>query len=617
MSVTAAQALSTTNSQATWDQLSSLSGQEFFQSWLELQCGMVAGTRAAALAVRSEVDGTFQPVALWPESFEDVDRISELIEQVIGQGHGLITRLHSAPAEKERSYGVAYPVNDPNGIYAVAALVVVVSHDEQLQNAMRLLQWGCAWVELSRLREQNSSQHSAQKRLSMGVEIIAKVLAEMDYSSASMLFVTELAMAFNCDRVSLGIVKHNAVRVEQLSNTTQFGKKMNVVRGIEDAMDESVDQRETLRYLPNSDESDGSVTIAHAALSQLSGGVAIMTVPLYAANESIGAVTFERYARNPFTQQDAEYAESIASLSIVALEEKRLNSRALPIKIYDSLRTQLIRLLGAGYLGRKLWVTLLVSVVILFSWAEGEYRLSADAVLDTSMQRVIAAPFDGYIWSATYRAGDVVEKEAVLVSLDDKDLNLERLKWLSQRAQLNNKHQEVIAQRNRAQINVINARLDQAKAQLRLVEADLERSQLRAPFDGLIVSGDLSQRLGGSVVQGEQLFEISPLNAYRVNLAVKESRIVDVQVGQMGTLYLSALPGSPFNFEVTKITPVAKAKDGATYFRVEAALKGERDGLRPGMEGIGKIYVDDRKLIAIWSRELMEWLRLRFWSWWG
>jgi len=616
MSVTAEQTLSISH-QTAWDRLSSLSGQDFFQNWIELQCSMIVGTHAGVLAVRSEADSTFQPVALWPESFEDIDAISELIEQVIAQGHGLITEFQVASTKADRNYGVAYPVNDSKGLYAVAALAVTVKHDEQLQNAMRLLQWGCAWVELSRLREQNFSQRSSQKRLSMGVEIIAKVLAETDYSSASMLFVTELAMAFKCDRVSLGIVRHNAVRVEQLSNTAQFGKKMNVVRAIEDAMDESVDQRETLRYLPDSDESDGSVTIAHAALSKLSGDVAIMTVPLYVDTECIGAVTFERYTRYPFTQQDAEYAESIASLTIVALEEKRLNNRVLPIKIYDSLRTQLARLLGAGYLGRKLLVILLVSIVSFFSWATDEYRLSADAVLDTSLQRVIAAPFDGYVRSAAYRAGDVVEKEAVLVSLDDKDLHLERLKWLSQRAQLNNQYQEVIAQHDRAQINVINARLDQAKAQLNLVEADLERSQLKAPFDGLIVSGDLSQRLGGSVVQGEQLFEISPLNAYRVNLAVKESRIVDVQVGQTGTLYLSALPANPFNFEVTKITPVAEAKDGATYFRVEAALKGERDGLRPGMEGVGKIYVDDRKLIVIWSRELMEWLRLQFWSWWG
>lgn len=605
------------NHHDAWEGLSGLQGVELLRSWLALQCARAAGTSAGVLAVRDDSEGRFRPVAMWPETFSDYDPVSELIEQVLAQERGLITEFPAASSEAGRCFGVAYPVSDADGIYAVAALVVKVGSDEQLQNVMRQLQWGCAWVELARLREENGAQRASQQRLSLGVEIIAKVLAEQNYATAAMLFVTELAMAFHCDRVSLGIVKRGAVRVEQLSNTTQFGKKMNIVRGIEDAMDESLDQRETLCYAPGVESVEGEVTLAHATLSDLSSDVAVMTVPLYVEERSIGAVTFERDGRNPFTKENAEFAESIASLVIVALEEKRLNNRALPLKITESLRIQLVRLLGAGFLARKLTVITIVAIIAFLSLAEDEYRLSTDATLDTSIQRVIAAPFDGYVGSANFRAGDVVERGEILVSLDDKDLNLERLKWLSQQAQLKKKYQEVIAQRDRAQINVIDARLDQAKVQLKLVEADLERSQMRAPFDGLIVSGDLSQRLGGSVTQGEQLFEISPLDAYRVNLWVRESRIVDVAVGQRGRLYLSALPQNPFEFEVTRVTPIAESRDGATYFRVEAALKGEMEGLRPGMEGVGKIYIDDRKLIQIWSRELMEWLRLQYWSWWG
>ena len=37
--------------------------------------------------------------------------------------------------------------------------------------------------------------------------------------------------------------------------------------------------------------------------------------------------------------------------------------------------------------------------------------------------------------------------------------------------------------------------------------------------------------------------------------------------------------------------------------------------LRPGMEGVGKIELGEARLIWIWSRDLIAWLRLQVWKW--
>ena len=36
----------------------------------------------------------------------------------------------------------------------------------------------------------------------------------------------------------------------------------------------------------------------------------------------------------------------------------------------------------------------------------------------------------------------------------------------------------------------------------------------------------------------------------------------------------------------------------------------------PGMEGVGKIQVDERKLFWIWTHKLVHWMRMWVWSWW-
>jgi hypothetical protein len=48
---------------------------------------------------------------------------------------------------------------------------------------------------------------------------------------------------------------------------------------------------------------------------------------------------------------------------------------------------------------------------------------------------------------------------------------------------------------------------------------------------------------------------------------------------------------------------------------VEARLDETPERLRPGLEGVGKIEVDRRLLVWIWTRQVIDWLRLQLWTW--
>jgi hypothetical protein len=37
--------------------------------------------------------------------------------------------------------------------------------------------------------------------------------------------------------------------------------------------------------------------------------------------------------------------------------------------------------------------------------------------------------------------------------------------------------------------------------------------------------------------------------------------------------------------------------------------------LQPGMEGVAKVDIDRRRLIWIWTHEIVDWLRLKLWAW--
>ena len=253
-------------------------------------------------------------------------------------------------------------------------------------------------------------------------------------------------------------------------------------------------------------------------------------------------------------------------------------------------------------------------LLIWLSQASATFSISNDSVLEAEICRTIVAPQEGYISAAHVRAGDLVREGDLLATLDDQELRLELRKWQSQRDQLFKEYRKAQAGSDRAEVAILKAKRAQAEAQLKLVEQQLTRAKLIAPFSGLVVKGDLNQALGSPVHRGEILYEVAPTSEYRVVLKVDDRDIGLVSLGQLGQLKLSGIPDRSVNITIDRLTPVSSTAGGRNYFRVEAVMDKHSDLMRPGMEGIAKIEIGREKLLWIWTRRLVDWLRLFAWS---
>ena len=261
------------------------------------------------------------------------------------------------------------------------------------------------------------------------------------------------------------------------------------------------------------------------------------------------------------------------------------------------------------------WLAPLLFVAVISLW-QTDHRISARTVVQGSTQQAAVAPFEGFLAAAFVRAGETVRKGQPLARLDDRDLQLERSRWRAEREQLQRRYQVAQAQADRAVMGVLAAQLNQAEAQLSLVDERLGRATVTAPYDGVVVSGDLSQQIGSPLETGRLLFEVAPLQGYRVMLEVDDRDIARLATGQVGELVLSGIPDRRQRITVRRITPVATQRDGMNLFEVEAAIEGGAPpGLRPGMEGVGKVVVGERSLLWIWTHQFIDWLRLALWRW--
>lgn len=591
---------------------------EYYRAWLSLQSSLLVNAVQSILVMGSIEDESFAPVAKWPEDSVEGERLADISERVLAEHCGMVVKLQLPDGVKSSlppRYGVAYPVMMDSAVLGVVSVELAASDEAQLKEAMEQLQWGVSWLEVLLRRSKAKEDGLVLDNLGSAVDILATLLSEDSFDSASMAFVTEMATRIGADRVSFGIMKRGRPFVRAISHSATFGERMNLNRAIAKAMEEAVVQRSEIIY-PVTDDKGLLVVRDHEALSKEYGVEAVFTIPIFGNGRYYGAITIERSVDKPFSSEERDFCRSVISLAGPALETKRVRDMPLIEHIHASCKNNIAKFLGPRHTGRKLLSVAFVVLVIFFAFARGDYRVSADAVMEGAVRRVIVAPFDGYVDESFVRAGDVVKEGMVLCTLDDRELRLERLNWASRLTQLKRRYQGALAAHDRAEAGVINAQIDQAAAKLNLVEMRLARTRVLAPFDGVIVSGDLSLMLGGAVSTGDVLFETTPLSGYRVILDVDERRISDLQEGQSGTLVLSALPGTRFYFVVERVTSIATAAEGSNFFRVEARLEGATDKLRPGMEGVGKIDIDRRSLFSILTRSLREWLSLWGWSLW-
>jgi RND family efflux transporter MFP subunit len=594
------------------------SPEDFCRAWLALQCHAIGEVNDGVVVLQKPGNEGFAPLAFWPEGQRDRSALVEITERGLREGRGVVQPRASGgggSALPDRpDYQIAYPIRLDGKLRGVVGLDIAWREAPQLQAAMRQLQWGSAWLEVL-LRRHADPVEAARQRMQLILQLTGIFLERPDFAAAAADLATETATRLGCDRVTLGLVQGGSMRIEAVSHSAHFDRRANLLAATAAAMNEALDQREAIAY-PQDRDGRPVVTLAHAELAQLSGADGVVSVPLMHKGRVIGALTLERGGGHRFDGPTLELLEGLASMLGPLIEMRLEQGKSLAAQAAARAHGFWSRLVGPRDAGLKLGAGALAAAVLFLAFATGEYRVSADARIEGKVQRTLTAPFQGYVRESTRRAGDTVRQGEVLARLDDRDLRLEQARLAAQREQLGRQYREAMAKRDRAQARIVSAQLEQSQAQLALVEEHLQRTEVVAPFDGVIVSGDLTQMLGAPFERGQALFEIAPLDAYRVVLQVDEHRVADVRAEQRGELVLSSMPGRRLAIHVDKITPVSVAKEGRNFFRVEARLEdGPDPQLRPGMEGVAKVVAGEQRLAWIWTREVVNWVRLKAWAW--
>jgi len=494
----------------------------------------------------------------------------------------------------------------------VIAAFVVVGDRAVVESRVRKLRLSMKMVAYVQSALEQQAQRGGLERLKQAMEVLVAINSQPKFVGAAMAFCNEVASQWQCERASLGFLEGKYVRLEAMSHTEDFSRKMKVVQDIESTMEECLDQ--DIEILSPASQEATYVSRAAAELARRHGPLSVLSLPLRHQGVPAAVLTLERNAERAFTPEEVETIRLTCELCTARLVNLHEHNRWIGARIASKGRQLAADLVGPKYTVAKVITVLVMAGLAFITFAKGQFRPEAPFTLEATQQQVIPAPFDGYIKSVEVEVGDRVEaNKSTLGTLDTAELRLQLAAAKAEKAGYLKQVAAAMRDNETAQAQIAQANADQADAQIDLLNYQIERAHLVSPISGIVVKGDLKKEIGAPVKTGDVLFEVCPIESLRAELMVPEDLILFIKPGQKGTLATASYPGRPIKFVVDRINPMAEAVKQRNVFRVRVRLLETHPWMRPGMEGVARVSVGKRRYIWIWTRKVTNWLRMKLW----
>jgi membrane fusion protein (multidrug efflux system) len=204
--------------------------------------------------------------------------------------------------------------------------------------------------------------------------------------------------------------------------------------------------------------------------------------------------------------------------------------------------------------------------------------------LDAEQTVLVKPEIEGVIQAIAFEQGQSVEQGDVLFRLDHREQtaklreaeanrSLARERW--------KRAQQLLTRdaSSKAQADVAKAEYEIAGARVELARLELDRTEIRAPFDGVV--GLRLVDLGARVEQDTELVRVDALDRVQVTFAISDIGLPFARTGMKVKAWVRPYPGEKFPGEVFFVSPTLDPRNRRIL--VKAWLDNSDRRLAPGL----------------------------------
>ena len=219
--------------------------------------------------------------------------------------------------------------------------------------------------------------------------------------------------------------------------------------------------------------------------------------------------------------------------------------------------------------------------------------LSADFNSIVRKGQVLARLDPSFIQADIERAkatllGAEADVERLKVQLSDADVKLGRARSLAERQLISTSDldaAEIVQRTYQAQVKSEAAQVTQARASLAQAEVNLQKTVIRSPIDGIVISRsvELGQTVAASL-QAPTLFTIAAdLGRMQLKASIDESDLGSIKKAQTVTFHVDAYPNETFAGRVEQIRLNPVIESNVVTYAAMISAPNEQLKLKPGM----------------------------------
>ena len=612
---------------------------QFVNDLITTQAIVVAGTEAAGFIIEKQQeveqgksDGVFslRPIAhVRPDQSTPETRAAalnafqEIVRPCVAQAKDGAVDIGGADDSGERQFCLVTLLRNEGNVVAVSAVITKCLDLERARQRLMSMQLVAGYFDLFSLRR-NADQSKVIAQSHQHVLQLAQSVGTAEgFESGSMNLCNELATRTGASRVSIGWLKGKNVKVVALSHTEKFDKKQELIVQLQRAMEECLDQEEAVHYDPTG-ETSPNVTREAQSLSRSQGGNIVLSLPLRRKAEAVGVVTMEFPADRKLGEHTAAGLAVAVDLIAPQLYDRYQNDRWLIVKTGHSIQEMTKLAIGPKHTLAKVIIAASIAVILFVCLYRPVYHVSAPFQFAPVEQRVLCAPWDqAQVKNVFKRPGDSVKAGDVLVEFNTDDISKDLYQAQSRMAQAYfemQKNNGSIERGKAADFQIAKATYEAESAGVQKLEYQMKQARVTAPFDGEVIRGDLVDQKGVRKKLGEELIVVAKPDRLRAEVKVDERDAQRIKSGQAGLLATSALPRDFYPIKVDHVVYASGPKDGENVFTVYAQLdysKADKYSKewRPGLGGEARIDIERKPFIWIYTHKLIDWTRLKLWSW--
>lgn len=162
------------------------------------------------------------------------------------------------------------------------------------------------------------------------------------------------------------------------------------------------------------------------------------------------------------------------------------------------------------------------------------------------------------------------------------------------------------------QIRQVEADVDRLSRRVALLDQEIEKTEIRAPIDGIVTTPFVERQLNQHLDPGGELCKLVDISRVTVEMQVPEKEMADVHSGNPVWMKARSLPTVDLQGRVDFIAPIAQTVNGQQMVTVRSELQNDELLLKPEMTGVANIYCGDRRIIDLITRRLIRWFRTEF-----